>query len=257
MKWTESKVFEQLRHVWPSPAHIRLPQVRNGTGFSRRTTRTCDALVASVYPSRGLWMAGVEIKVSRSDWKKELADPEKAAEIGKYCRNWWIAAPAGVVPAAEVPDAWGLVECDARSAQIVKAAPAQECQPPDLLLLCSILRATEKATVPADAVQDRINEVVERSMASRNDTANWEHRRLKEQVERFEEASGVQVKDNWDYGQVGQAVKLIREAGSPERALQQLQKHALVVTRAAEQINEVLAEAEQQAAKAGGSDEDR
>lgn len=33
--WTESKVFDALRHVFPSPAHTRIPSVRNGTGYAR------------------------------------------------------------------------------------------------------------------------------------------------------------------------------------------------------------------------------
>lgn len=76
--WTERLVFERLAKVFPPPAFVLLPQVRNGTGFSRRRTRTADAIAASVWPSRGLYLVGVEIKVCVHDWRRELADAAKS-----------------------------------------------------------------------------------------------------------------------------------------------------------------------------------
>ena len=44
-----------------------------------------DAVIMSLWPSRGLELHGVEIKVSRADWKREAADPAKAEAIAAYC----------------------------------------------------------------------------------------------------------------------------------------------------------------------------
>ena len=85
-RWTEGRVFGLLKGPFPDGAFLRLPQVRNGTGF-QRSTRTADALIVSCWPSRGLWFAGVEIKVSLSDWKRELCKPEKSASIQKWCNT--------------------------------------------------------------------------------------------------------------------------------------------------------------------------
>jgi hypothetical protein len=55
-------IFASLKAVFPHPAHTLLSNVRNGTGFSR-SPRTADAIVVSTFPSRGLWLAGVETKL--------------------------------------------------------------------------------------------------------------------------------------------------------------------------------------------------
>jgi hypothetical protein len=202
-------VFSALRHVFPSPAHVRLAGVRNGTGYARKRVRTIDALIFSTYPSRGLWMGGVEIKVSRSDWKKELADAEKAAEIQKYCNRWYVAAPAGVIPTAEVPDTWGHIECTAASAKIVKAAPGLKPIPPDVLLLCAIFRAFAEAHTPNAEVQNKVAEQAAEAEKRRQQNENYEVRALRESVDAFEKAAGISLRSRWDADNIGSAVKMI------------------------------------------------
>src|SRR5262245_2299599 len=87
------------------PACVMLREVRNGTGYAKQV-RTADAVVVSVWPSRGVWLGGIEVKVSRSDWLRELKDPTKAAEIQKYCNYWWLASPEGVCEPGELPENW-------------------------------------------------------------------------------------------------------------------------------------------------------
>ena len=45
-----------------------------------------------VWPSRGLYLHGFEIKVHRNDWLRELKNPAKAEEIAGYCHFWWVVA---------------------------------------------------------------------------------------------------------------------------------------------------------------------
>ncbi len=211
--WTEAAVYERLRHVFPGPAYVRLPQVRNGTGCGRAQTRTADAVIASVWPSRGLWLAGVEIKVSRSDWKKELAHAEKSCEIQRYCKRWYIAAPADVVPIAEMPETWGLIEVRESTAAIAKPAPDLPAVPPDMLLICSILRSAAECSVPAATVQQRISAGIEAARST------WERQHqdsrdsLKRAVAEFEKTSGMEISDPWYSRDIGKAVKFVRESG--------------------------------------------
>lgn len=242
-KWTESRVFGQLRHVWPAPAHSCIPQVRNGTGYARNRTRTADALVFSTWPSRGLWLGGVEIKVSRSDWKKELADPGKASDIAQYCHHWYVAAPEGIVPVAEVPETWGLVEVKHNTATIVKRAPLQEVKPIDMLLLCSIMRQVAEVTVPADIVKAQIADEVAKHKDLIRQEARHPLERLQEDVDEFERASGVRIHDTWELGDIAKAVAVIRESGSVTRALEAIRNKTVAVRRFAEQVDEALAEA--------------
>lgn len=124
-------------------AHAWLYEVRNGTGFSRSVARTADAVVMSCWPSRGLWLAGIEVKVSRADWLRELDQPEKAAEILRFMDYWWVAAPAGVIEIGEVPETWGYYEIGSgksKRATAKKPAPKLAPQPLDKSFVAAMLR---------------------------------------------------------------------------------------------------------------------
>jgi hypothetical protein len=149
--WTEALVYEKLSFCFPSPTFIVLPQVRSGTGFSKKIYRTADAIVASIYPSRGLYLSGVEIKITKSDFRKELREPEKSDEISRFCRFWYLAAPSGIIPVGEVPPSWGLIETRLDGATITKAAQQLDAQPPDISFVCAILRAAKQSFTTSHA----------------------------------------------------------------------------------------------------------
>lgn len=147
-KVTTADIRAALRVHFPDGAHAVLEEVRNGTGYRRRE-RYADALVCSCWPSRGLWLAGVEIKVSRSDWRKELEQPDKSAEIQRWCDYWWIAAPKGLVKNGELPVTWGLLEYDTKARtkskiSVVVQAPKLEPHPLSIEFVASVLRSASK-----------------------------------------------------------------------------------------------------------------
>lgn len=207
--WTEARVFELLKGPFPDGAFVRIPGVRNGTGWQRRTT-TADALIVSCWPSRGLWFAGVEIKVSRGDWKRELAKPDKSAEIQKWCNYWYVAAPAGVVPLGELPPTWGLIECSGRGCKIVKAAPKLEPKPADTAFVCSVLRRIAESMVP----RSEVNALVAEKIEQHRDHRNYELERKQEKFEAFEKAMGISLESTWEYGNIAAAVELVKKCKS-------------------------------------------
>lgn len=85
-----------------------LTHVRNDGGFS--ATRTFDGVAVSLWPSRGYAIDVYEVKVSRSDWMRELKDPAKSEAAWEIGDRFWIVATAGVVDPAELPHGWGLIE---------------------------------------------------------------------------------------------------------------------------------------------------
>lgn len=85
-----------------------LTHVRNAAGFD--ATREFDALALNLWPSRGHQIDIFEVKVSRADWRRELAKPDKAEAACAVADRFWIVAPAGCVLDAERPPAWGLIE---------------------------------------------------------------------------------------------------------------------------------------------------
>lgn len=71
--------------------------------------RRIDYLAVNLWQSRGQMLDGVEIKVDRRDWVRELAHP-KADSWYSVVNHWWLAAPQGVVREDELPATWGLIE---------------------------------------------------------------------------------------------------------------------------------------------------
>lgn len=62
-----------------------------------------------------------EVKISRSDWLRELACPEKAAVWGAYAHYMWLVAPtADIVRPGELPAGWGLMVGDRRLRAVVR-----------------------------------------------------------------------------------------------------------------------------------------
>lgn len=113
-KLTEAVVTRLLRERYTDSGNggggqwAFLPQVRNAAGFE--ASRTFDALVMDLWPSRGLVLHVLEIKTSRSDWLRELKDPAKAEAAYRIAEHFSIVAPKGVVKAGELPPTWGLIE---------------------------------------------------------------------------------------------------------------------------------------------------
>lgn len=71
--------------------------------------RRVDFIAVNTWQSRGRIVEGVEVKVARADWLKELAHP-KADSWYAVVDRWWVAAPPGVVLDGELPATWGLLE---------------------------------------------------------------------------------------------------------------------------------------------------
>jgi len=212
---TEQKIFELLKRRWPWPAYVMLPQVGNSTGFACR--RYADAVVVSTYPSRGIYAIGVEIKTSRSDWRKELAEPEKAEAVLKYCLYWYVVAPKGLLNPAEIPEQWGLIECDSRSTRIIKRAPKLKPVAPTWEFMAAVTRRLAEHVITMEEHERLLQEERERSAEDAKKAmelriVQHELNELKEAVARFERASGINISDRWRLGQIGEAVNLIVRA---------------------------------------------
>lgn len=112
-----------------------LTNVPNSTGHAAR--RSCDALAMNLWPSTGLALHGFELKVSRSDWTRELRQPDKATELQRFCDHWWlVAGDDSVCPEArDLPETWGLLvarSSDTAAPQLVVVRPAPKLIPEPL-----------------------------------------------------------------------------------------------------------------------------
>lgn len=220
-RYTEADVLHALSKKYPSPAYAMVTGVRNATGAVARA-RYADAVVMSCFPSRGLDLHGFEVKVSIGDWRREVADPEKAEAVARFMDFWWVVAPKGIVPLEDVPPTWGLMELNGRGLRATKPAPRNGA--PEVLtrgFLASLLRGATKTMVPAasvaQAVQERVDEArerIERRAISALPDLQRRYESLLKKVRDFEAASGVAVDRSWDLEESAEAVRLARRLGT-------------------------------------------
>lgn len=196
-------VFRLLHDLWPKNGYAILPEVGNSTGA--RTTRHADAVVMSLWPSRGLDIYGVEIKVSRSDWLSEMRNPEKADAIAQYCDGWYVAVSRSeIIQMGELPKTWGLIACDTGKAKIIKPAPTLVAKAPDRGFIAAMLRRASEFQVPEKWLQEErekiyanASEAVRRTCDNERDRERARAEKAEKAIADFESSTGVKV-DGWN-----------------------------------------------------------
>jgi hypothetical protein len=247
---SEAALVVLLREKFPAPEYAFMPQVRNGTGYTR-TVRTADAVAMSLWPSRGLELYGFELKSARSDWLRERADPSKAEEIGKHCDRWWVVAGAdSVIPEGDLfPPTWGLMVAREGKLVIVREAPKLDAQPLDRSQLAAIFRRAAECVVPRAEIKaalarerEEIDKTIEVGVESATAHLRRQLKDLVERVEEFERASGLEIRHGWDREPIAKAARFIADGGlEAQRAeLEGLASRARAV---ATRIEEALAPA--------------
>jgi hypothetical protein len=235
-------ILTSLRSIYPSPEYAFIPQVAEGTGVN--SGRIADALAFSCWPSRGLHFIGFEVKVSRSDWRREKLDPAKAEAICKFCKYWFVAAPQGIVPIDEVPETWGLIECGNGKPKMMRKAIALTPQPLTTEFVAAIMRRLAEHGGDRKAIEAEIAKA--KQDAREEARTQWENNSphelkiarqslesLQSRVDEFEKASGVRL-DQWKSAtKIGQAVKAITDF-SPSGIAEQLEYLANNAERIAE-----------------------
>lgn len=124
---------------------------------SGRASRFCDAMVLHMWASRGYELEGFEIKVSRGDWKRELAMPRKADPHFLFCDRWWLITPAEdrVAMTDEIPGPWGWALVEKGGAiRIVKKAPKLDPGVRPWTFTCALIRAASK--IDGKEIQRRV-----------------------------------------------------------------------------------------------------
>lgn len=146
LRMTAGAVREALKRYYPHPAYGIVFEVAKSTGFA--ANRHLDAIAMSLWPSRGLHICGIEIKVSYADWQRERANPQKAEEMARLCDYFYIAAPRGIVPVSEVPPNWGLIEIREKKTVEAKAPAKLEPTPLTREFVAAVFRAASRGPDP-------------------------------------------------------------------------------------------------------------
>lgn len=228
-----------LRKRYQHPEWALCFEVANATGAGQR--RYADAVAMNLFPSRGLSLHGFEIKTSKSDFKSELANPEKSAPVQQYCDHWWIVAPAHAVDESLLPSTWGWLRVDGAKLVQVKAAPYLEAKPVTREFMAALVRRANEvdASEVNKMVHDKVQELrdhdakrFERELAARSRRGDEAIQALDDLRKRIGSDDGWRSLDN---AAIARAVKLVQTAGvlGTYGGIQELERS---VRRAADQI---------------------
>lgn len=201
---TESEVLNMLRQRFIKAGnggageYAFMTGVRNRAGFD--ATRTFDAVTVGLWPSRGFRIHAYEVKCSRSDWLRELKNPEKAEAAAALCDHFSVVASGpDIVAEGELPPTWGLLVARGSKLVCVKDAPllpgADPKRPVPRSFLVPMLRAggaVPKAEAEEIAQARREGRAAAaEAMDAMLEAARAEHQDLFAKVRAFEQAAGV------------------------------------------------------------------
>jgi len=193
-----------LRTRYPAGSHALLWEVANATGSNQR--RFADAVAVGLWPSHGHEIEGIEIKVSRSDWKREIEHPEKSQPVYRYCNRWWLAAPKGLLEADELPSTWGLLELVGDTLRTKKKAPALTPEVPSIGFVASLLRRhagvdaemTEKLLrEKTQTVHDEARREIESTLKREREYRFNDIQRATEKLDAIAEATGIDFRRDY------------------------------------------------------------
>lgn len=141
-----------------SAAWVYAEEVRVSTGFSGgvhlprellgTSEQRIDAFAIHTWPSKGWVRRAYEVKVSRSDLRKELSDHDKSA-AARFLSNQFVLVVHDSVPVTkgEVPPSWGLWRCsDDGDLRTVRPGLVKHREPPPLPFMVSFARAVAATT---------------------------------------------------------------------------------------------------------------
>lgn len=216
MKTADIKAALRSRFIAPEWAIFF--EVADGTGSNQR--RWADAVAMNMWPSRGLEIHGFEIKVSRSDWLRELKDPAKSAKVQQYCDRWWIITPKGIIKPGELPPTWGHYEVSETGIiRQVVAAPQLEAVSVTRSFVAAMLRRA--GGVDEEQVASMVRAAVEKERAKDKERVDHEIEArsrhdadLREKVKRFEEISGLSISKWGEAEETANAVRFVLEVGA-------------------------------------------
>lgn len=213
-----------------------------------KCSRRFDLIAIMGWQSRGHVAMGFEIKVSRGDWLRELAEPAKAEPLVSLCSRWWIVAPPGVVEVAELPPAWGLLVVHPEQIRTGKQAPELDPAPwSDAVWRCMLLRCATRESRSPDEIEKAKGDGWRDGYKQGKDAAakdvEFAEKALEEAratMREVEQATGVQFHWLRNFPALGEALRLIQSDGRDWQA-KRLAQQAEELRKTAERMDQAAA----------------
>lgn len=203
MKITCTQLHEAVRNTYAHPNYMYMQEVRNATGFD--ANRSADGIAVGLYKSCGRAIHGFEMKVSRTDWQKELSNLGKSESWLRFCHRWALIVPdESIIKNGELPAAWGLgIPYQSRANALPKIKwivkpPELHPDPFNMVFLTAIMYAARQIDVPAQtkALRDEYDRGAKSVRDSFDRQAGIDKlQTLQKAVTAFQEASGISIND--------------------------------------------------------------
>ena len=243
---------EQYYNAKPG-AWALVSEVPNATSNSK--TRSIDALAMGLWQSVGIRLHAMELKVSRSDWTREIEEPEKAAAFSCFVDHFWLVAPSDVFKLEEVPADWGVMVPHGETLRVKRAAAKLNPEPITRPFLAGIMRAVTRPT-PAeveierkvhsaylrgrDEMRKELDKRTPKDPAADSSYLVSELNRCKRELETIRQLTGVDC-GMWGY-QEQQTVRAVRSLlascnGSTVRKLQGIADEAAALAKLVEEFD--------------------
>lgn len=189
---------------------------------SLRQQRRIDALAFGIWQSVGREIQGFELKISRSDWLRELKQVDKADPFIALCdRFWLVTADSKIAKLDEVPACWGWMTATASGLRVQRPAsklPGVGNAIPRDFLIGVLRKLQDNLLNSADvrtAIEERIKTATDRfdeRVQSRTVRLQQQFEALQAKVTKFKEESGIDL-DDWRMGDIGRIVKQLKQLG--------------------------------------------
>ena len=199
-----SEIKEALKNQYCQPEWILGFEVPNATGGLSK--RRADAVAMNLFPSKNYEIRGFEIKISKSDLKRDLDNGSKSNEVAKYCDYWFLVTPKGLVKDELLPATWGVIEFDGQKLR-QKVKPQRIEKVPMSASFAAALMQTQSRNIWQEinaTINTRVQEATEEKLKSEYN--DWEQRNISlkkdyhtvmQRLNKIKEETGLDLIHTW------------------------------------------------------------
>lgn len=134
-------VINSLMLMHPPDEYAFFEELRIGTGYGKDSEQRFDAWAIHYHPSKRNVSLCYEIKVSKSDFKKEISSPLKRRAGLRLSNEFYFVTPKHLCKIEEIPPECGLMEVGENGTiETVVKAPFRDIMFPTWLFVAAICR---------------------------------------------------------------------------------------------------------------------
>lgn len=213
---TSPQITKLLHAKHHAPEWASFAELRNAAGFS--ANRSFDFWTINTWPSKGLKTIGYEIKVSRSDFARELENPRKRKALEEVCHECYFAAPKGLIDPRELPEGWGLIEAT-NVLRIAVRAPQKSEPKLDWDLLAVILRRARAQVEDCESQMAKAIDIKAKHEDPEAYIAEEIAKRLESEKDRFRRKLKQELADECFGSKLDELRRILREESLYSEAL--------------------------------------